>query len=156
MLTEIELEFADGRYLFRLGLAQISEVQQKTGSGIGALYARVLAGRYLVAGESMGVNGEAKYAVADIIEPIRQGLIGGGKGEVDGQPVNVTSIVANRLIENYVLNRPLSEAWTIAAAVLTACIVGYQPETAKKKPRRAKASPTADASIILEPSPTAQ
>ena len=33
MKTAIDLQFADGQYLFKLGLAQIRELQDKTGRG---------------------------------------------------------------------------------------------------------------------------
>ena len=139
--TSIELEFADGRYTFKLGLAQINELQAKCGCGIGALYARVLKGRYTLEGLSFGHPGEADYHVADVIEPIRQGLIGGGQGEADGQPIAVTSIVANRLVASYTYpERPLSEAWTLAAAILSTAIDGYTPKKKEAEPEPKKAT----------------
>lgn len=128
MRTEIELEFGDGKYLFKLPLVQINELQSKTGLGIGALYAKLLQGRYIYAPDNdatMGMPTQANYAAADVIEPIRLGLIGGGQGIVDGVPVKVTPLVANRLVENYVYPaRPFMEAWTLATSVLSVVVEG--------------------------------
>lgn len=89
--TAITLAFGNGEYAFRLGLAQIAEIQNRTGAGIGAVYARLLKGRYILGnGDSYGNPGEAEFFLADIIETIRQGLIGGGSGVADGLPITVT------------------------------------------------------------------
>lgn len=129
MDNRIELEFADGIYLFALPLAQIGELQRKTDCGIGALYSRTLKGAFanpLTNEINLSPVGAEFYA-ADLIETIRQGLIGGGKGTVNGEEVKVTPVIANKLIDGYVLNQPLMDAWKHAAAILGACIVGYDP-----------------------------
>lgn len=126
----IDLEFGDGTYLFKLGLAQIGELQTKCGAGLGAIYARILRGRYPTGegSETFGVPTEADWHVMDLLDTIRLALIGGGGGTVDGQPVKVDPTRARELVTAYVFPaRPLQEAWTLAAAILTALIVGYQP-----------------------------
>ena len=146
MQTSIDLPFADGTYTFRLGLAQINELQTKCGVGIGGLYARLLRGRYVIDTVSLGLTTEAEFQLADVIEPVRQGLIGGKRGEVDGQAVEVTSIAAARLIENYLCAKdgtllvPLREAWNLAVAIMAALIEGYTPK--KAEPAEAPASGT--------------
>jgi hypothetical protein len=162
MSTAIDLAFADGVYTFDLGLAQINEIQAKCGAGIGAVYARVCKGRYLAAGLAIGNPMEAEYRIEDLIAVLKQGLIGGAKGIVDGQDVAVTAHRANELIENYVLasGKPLKDAWTLAAAVLMARIEGYDPPKDAPKPRsdesKKKAGRSGRAgSTIREPSPTA-
>ena len=40
-VNEVWLEFGDGRYLFKLKLKQIAELQEKANAGIGEIYARV-------------------------------------------------------------------------------------------------------------------
>ncbi len=161
--TFIDLPFADGTYTFRLGLAQINELQVKCGVGIGGLYARLLRGRYVIEAVSLGLTTEAEFHLADVIEPIRQGLIGGRRGEVDGAAVEVSSIVAARLIENYVCGRdgelrvPLREAWNLAVAILGALIEGYTPKKAEPAGEDATASESAATagSTMPEPLPTA-
>lgn len=157
MQTSIDLAFADGVYTFKLGLPQISALQQKCGIGIGGLYARLLKGRYVVQDVSIGLTTEAQFYLEDVVETIRQGLIGGRHGEVDGQPVEVTSIVANRLVENYVVPpaAPLKESWNVAVAVMTALVEGYDPPKKDEPGSDPAAEMTTGGSITPEPSPTA-
>ena len=108
-------------------LPQLAELQQKCGVGIFALYGRVLRGRYVLNGEVIGVAHEGEAYASDLYETIRLGLIGGGRGIVDGQEVEVSALRARQLVETYVHPAPLREAWAIAAAILTAKIEGYDP-----------------------------
>lgn len=145
MQTHIDLPFADGTYRFALGLAQIHEIQTKRKAGIGAIYARVLQGR-MTDDPSIGHPAYGAYYAEDLYETIRQGLIGGGEGTVDGLPVPVTALRANELVERYALPAPLSEMWQLAAAILFAKIEGYAPaveDADKKKDEPDPATPTA-------------
>lgn len=140
-VTEIELKFADGDYLFALKLPQLAELQTKTGVGIFALYGRVLRGRYVLEGEVVGIAHEGVAYDTDLFETIRLGLIGGGRGLVDGQEVKVDALRARQLVENYCHPAPLRESWSVAAAILTAKIEGYDPgpnvePAAKPAPRK--------------------
>lgn len=140
MQTEIRLAFADGEYRFALGLNQIHEIQSKCKAGIGAIYARVLQGR-LPDQPEIGHPLYAAYQVEDLQETIRQGLIGGGEGLVDGQIVKVTATRANELVERYgpgAEGVPLSEMWQLAAAILFAKIEGYAPSVEKAGKKKAK------------------
>lgn len=146
--THVDLKFADGEYRFALGLAQIHELQTKCGAGIGVIYARVLQGR--VPDDDIGHPLYAAYHANDLVETIRQGLIGGGEGIVDGQPIKVSAMRANDLVERYGPGAdgvPLSAMWKLAAAILFAKIEGYEPAAddaaAKKKaPRKLRPKPT--------------
>jgi hypothetical protein len=142
MQTHINLAFADGTYRFALGLGQIQEIQTKCKAGIGAIYARVLQGRVTTDVE-IGHPMYAAYHVEDLVETVRQGLIGGGEGSVDGQDVKVSALRANELVERYLHPMPLQQQWNLAAAILYAKIEGYEPEAApapdKKKVRGKKA-----------------
>lgn len=134
----IALEFADGEYLFRLPVAQIVELQEKCGAGVAAVFSRLMMGRYRGPGGDILFNPlEAIFKLEDIRDTIRLGLIGGGEGTVDGQPVKVDPIKAKRLVQDYVDSRPLLETWRIASAVLAAFVVGYTPpDTQKKSPAK--------------------
>lgn len=146
-VTEIELKFADGDYLFALKIPQLAELQQKCGAGIFTIYGRVLRGRYVIDGEIIGLPHEGEAYATDLYETIRLGLIGGGRGIVDGKEVEVSALRARDLVERYVYPTPLREAWSIAAAVLTAKIEGYDPgpnvEPAEKPAPRKQGSRTA-------------
>lgn len=154
--NHIELHFGDGDYLFRLNLAGIQAVQDKCGGdGIGAVWRRLAASRFNYVkdnGEQVGfgVAEAAAFKIEDIIEPIRQGLIGGGMGMVDGAAVTVTPLLANKLVQTYVIERPLSESWAIAFAVMSALIEGYDPPK-KKEPRKPRAKVTKDVSTTPVP-----
>lgn len=130
MQTWVDLKFADGEYTFRLGLAQIAEIEAKCGP-IGEVYARILKGRYgLGVDEIMPID--AGYRFGDMIEVTRQALIGGGGGVVNGEGVRVNAIRANELLERYVYGNgfdrmAVRETWALAAAILSALIEGYSP-----------------------------
>lgn len=162
MQTHIDLAFGDGTYRFRLPLPQINEVQRKTGLGIGAHFAKLLQGRYQTGeGEVFGLPTEATFAVADVVEPIRHGLIGGGIGWIDGAEVKVTPDVLNALMETYVYPaRPLSEAWGYSVSILMACVEGYEEPNQKKsapkvtpKRKTRKAGSTTRKPLETSPSP---
>ncbi len=140
---EIELEFADGAYLFRLNGPQRAELQRLCGFkanhpqyglidvpvGLGAIVSRVLKGRYQKA-EGDGTWGhleEGAWHDADLDETIRLGLIGGGHGLVNGQEVKVDALRARQLVDNYVRPMPRAMAWDLAAAILWACCQGFIP-----------------------------
>lgn len=142
-LNTIELAFGDGAYIFALPLPQIAELQRKTDCGIGALYARVVKGCIQVEGQWHLNPGMAEFFALDLIETVRQGLIGGGKGIVNGEEVAVTPVLAGKLIDAYVMGQPLIEAWKIAATVLGTSVLGYDPPkkdgpAKERAPRRKK------------------
>ena len=140
MQTEITLPFADGAYAFRLPIRRIVEIEEKAGP-IDLVKHRLLHGG---------------WGIHDVVETIRQGLIGGGKGEVNGIAVEVTALRANSLIENYVDGHAIAEHHLTAKAIIAALYVGYAPaQEAKKKasvkPSR-KRSTGASSSTTSEPS----
>lgn len=125
--TAIELEFADGVYLFDLKLPQMAELQEKRGCGLFAIYGRVLKGRYVVGGTVMASTSDAEAYPEDLFETIRLGLIGGGKGMVDGREVEVSPLRASQMVKRYCHEAPLRESWALAATILGARIEGFEP-----------------------------
>lgn len=138
----IDIDFGDGSYTFALPLAQINELQRKTGIGIGGLFARVLKGCIRTGDQILLAPGQAEFYALDVIETVRHGLIGGGKGRVNDEEVKVTPAIANKLVDTYVLGQPLSDSWSLAASILGAVIVGYDPPSKKAEPPSAGAAPT--------------
>jgi Phage tail tube protein, GTA-gp10 len=119
MHNHIDLDFANGSYTFRLNLPQIRCIEAEAKAGIGEVAFSLFEGRYY----------------ADVVyEIVRQGLIGGNACIVNGIGGEVPSFKANELLQNYVIGQPLNQAVTLAKAVLTAALVGYEPsdETQKK------------------------
>lgn len=157
MRTHIDLAFADGEYRFALGLEQIHELQTKCKAGIGAIYARVVQGR-VASDIDVGHPAYGAYHLEDLHETVRQGLIGGGQGMVDGQEVKVGTLRANELVERYLLPMPLVKQWDLAAAILFAKVEGYEPppgELPVKKKARRRTRKKQDGSTTQERSPTA-
>lgn len=138
MSEKIDLEnhpFGDGLYRFHLGLSAIHAIQEKTGDGIGGVYRRTLTGVYVVDGNIMVNPIEADFKHEHIEEIIRQALIGGNFGMLDDREITVGPIIANRLVKTYVTDRSFDEGWTLAATIMMARMVGYEP--AKKKEQSA-------------------
>ncbi|MEH3121169.1 MAG: gene transfer agent family protein [Sphingomonas phyllosphaerae] len=144
MQTWVDLKFADGEYRFFLGPAQIAELEKKCDAGIGRIYGRTLAGRYGT-GDDEVMPDQGDYRFSELREIVRQGLIGGAQGVVDGDEVQVSSIRANELVERYVLSRrgriTLRALWALAASILFALIEGYDPDP-KAEPGSDPATPT--------------
>ncbi len=126
--TSVNLPFADGVYKFALPLPRMDELEKKTGRGIGALFARIMAGRFDVENDTVYLAGQAEFSSGDLIETVRQGLIGGGQATVDEAEIKVSSVLADRLIQNYLVHQPLTDAWKLAAAILGARIEGRAPD----------------------------
>lgn len=135
--NEVWLEFADGEYLFKLKLPQLAELQEKCSAGIGTIYMRVTLG---------------DYRVEDLVETIRLGLIGGGRGVVSEQEITVNDIKAKGLVKTY-CDRPLDELHKLAAAVLGACVVGYKAEDRKPGNENPGTDPGLAGSISQPPTP---
>lgn len=89
--------WADGDHAFRLGLAQLLELQEKTDAGPMELYARLTG---------------LRWRVQDLRETIRLGLIGAG----------ATPHAALALVARYVDARPLLESAPLALDIITAAL----------------------------------
>jgi len=133
MQSSIVLPFGDGEYRFFLGMKQIVAIQEKCGAGIGEVISRICTGRFGAVTETVGSIVEGKYRVEDIVEVIRQGLIGGGEGEVDGIPVTVNEVRAHSLVKAYVLDCAIEPSWKLATAIVGVTVNGYVPPEGQKK-----------------------
>ena len=97
------LFFGDGEYNFKLTIQGLSALQSKVQSGVGQIYARVLAGAYYD---------------HDLIETVRHGLIGGGLSPKE----------ASDLIRDYGEQMPLDDWHRLASEILSTAMHGYQSE----------------------------
>lgn len=128
MQNSVELDFADGRYLFKLGMRQICELEEKCKCGIGEIAARCLSGYH---GDLGAETADLKFSVYDVTETIRLGLIGGKTGWVNDEEIVVKPHEAKGLVDRYVMEQPLIDGWNLACVILLTCIHGYEPP--KKK-----------------------
>jgi len=97
--------FGDKEHNFRLGVAEIRELERTTGTGIGSLFKRVIAGLF-------GIN--------DLLETIRLGLIGGGM-----DPQTAADMIG------FYGNRPIAETLPIAISVLEIAWFGTPSTTSE-------------------------
>lgn len=91
--------WADGTYTFRLTVKGILELEEKCSAPFGKIFTRLNSGQ---------------YAVNDIIETIRIGLIGGGMPAAD----------AKKLVDRYAI--PVSENYNIARLIVLASMFGFE------------------------------
>jgi hypothetical protein len=113
--------FGDGKHDFLLTIGGLEELQEKCDAGPEEIWSRVLAGG---------------WRVADLREPIRIGLIGGG----------MEPIKALVMVERYAGAGALSELKPLVANIIGAALVGAVDEDGppgKPKRRSRKASPAA-------------
>ncbi len=122
----LTLSFADGEYRFRLAGRRIDEVEAKCQAGLGEIYSRVMAGLYKDDEHYIIDPFSMRWKWSELREVFRQALIGGGGGEVDGDSVVMTDSMANRLMTNYMDERPQSEILKFCAAILHAAFDGYE------------------------------
>jgi hypothetical protein len=101
----VELDWADSTYTFRLGLAEIEELEEKRDTSIFTLAARL----------SPEIRAPR---LADMREVLRLGLIGGGAKPVD----------ALALVRRYLEERPLDESRDVAYSVALAAVARVHPK----------------------------
>lgn len=105
--------FGDGERAFRLTPELVTELERKTGRGIGGLCKSVFA---------------AEFRHADVLETIRLALVGGGE----------KAEVAASLVAAYAANRPIVEVFPLAVAILETAFFGA---ARKDEPDSAEAAP---------------
>lgn len=116
--------FGDSVKTFTLTDSVITELQHKTDLGIGALFLRITA---------------SQFRVADIVEIIRLGLIGGGTSPTDAQ----------RLVDAYAKDRPFDETFPLALDILDARWSGKQEASAIPQDDLRQAAASGDMSAAI-------
>ena len=150
MDTAIELKFADGKYRFWLSLPQVLELERTCGSkdndgvlrpkSVFQIYEEISAGLGLNESGAAVFMGAGRANALDILTTIRVGLIGGGKGLVNGEEKEVGPLTAQQLVADYCFpSRPMSESLSVAWAILNAAIEGVLVKKKAATPRRKKA-----------------
>ncbi|AGT09260.1 gene transfer agent family protein [Paracoccus aminophilus] len=93
--------FGDQERAFTLTDDMLLELEAKTGAGVGTIFQRLTA---------------QAFGLADLVEVIRLGLIGGGCNPQE----------AERLVNAYARNRPISEILPLATTILAARWLGTE------------------------------
>lgn len=100
---KVAFDWADGHHAFRLGIGELEELQEKTGAGPFEVLRRLNAGT---------------WRLAEVREPLRLGLIGGGATAAD----------ARKLVDRYAGPGQILGAVGPASAVIYAALVGAPDE----------------------------
>lgn len=128
--TSIELDWADGTYLFHLDIPRLKELQEKCDAGPPEVLKRLVEGR---------------ARVEDVQETVRLGLIGGG----------LPAPQAAKLVRRYAGDEtPLAEVIAVAILVLGAAVLGNAGEevTPQGNPEAAISSPSMTVASTSPPS----
>jgi hypothetical protein len=118
--TAVTLPLGGKDRRFYIGSFQILHMERGTRrfgrdpAALGAIYARLLRGRYEADGEAFGIPSQAEWKSSDLDEVIYYGLVGGGETESD----------TDDLMREHVAKLPMMERWNMAVAILGACIEG--------------------------------
>lgn len=96
--ASIELDWADGHYIFRLAWGELRQLQEKCDAGPFVILSRLRGGT---------------WRMDDISEVVRLGLIGGGATPAD----------ALKLVRDYVESRPPLENLMLATGILSAGVI---------------------------------
>ncbi len=97
--------FGDGTYVFAFPSKElIEELERKTGVGIGGLFRRFRT---------------SDYSLADVLNVIRIGLVGGG----------LNPKRADELVNLYAVGQPLADVFAVADGVIAALFFGSEEPT---------------------------
>ena len=141
METRISLPFADGDYEFWLPMARVvaaeREMARLDGEGAKQPYSILMV--YHGLGAAMNefaglprVVDACPVRLSDAHAVIRNALVGGGGGVVNGEAVAVGEAAARELVETYCFpNRPAAHDMWLAFRVLRAAIDGIDPGSKK-------------------------
>lgn len=131
--TRITINCFDGSYDFQITMAGCAAIEEKCSTRIGRAYAEIMRGRFKLGEQEFGAPAESDFSPGLLVEVIRQGLIGGGKGQSDGQEIEVSPFKAESLIRTYITpdaGVALMEAWNLAAAIIHALMHGVDSPAA--------------------------
>lgn len=123
--AKVELEFADGAYVFRLPWGSLIELQEQCDCG-----------PYMILNR---LNSD-EWRVEYISEVIRLGLLGGDK---DLHPIK-----ANKLVTRYVRERPPFENLSLARSVLLVALFGAPDEKPAAKVDKGEEIETTDGKLM--------
>lgn len=107
---QVTLDWADGTYTFRLGLAELEELEERFDRSI------------FVIAQGLGINRTAPSS--EILHVLRVGLIGGGMDPAE----------ALRKVRRHVDERPLDESRDTALAVALQAIARVHSSELEKEP----------------------
>lgn len=126
----VELDWADGTFTFRLGIAELEELERKLDKSVFTLAAEL---------------GSRQCRSYEIRESIRIGLIGGGMSPTD----------ALAKVRRYMDERPLDDNRDVAYAVVLASMMRLKPQDIdspekRKAPKKSRKGSTSAPSMAMQ------
>lgn len=143
METRITLPFADGEYEFWLPMSRVVAAEREMGrlDADGVRKPHSILTVFHDLGTHLGVvldgahvlTGPMPVLPADAHAIIRNALVGGNRGMVNGEQIAVGDAMARNLIETYCYPaRPLMHDLGLAWRILQAAVYGIDPGSKKK------------------------
>lgn len=138
METALTADFADGSYRFWLPMSRVVAAEREMGrDGI----PRSLLGLFYDIGEGLGtalgehvLAGSIPARLSECQTVIRNALIGGNEGMVDGEQIAIGDTLAKELVDTYCYPaRPAMHDVALAWQILRAAIYGIDTSGSKKK-----------------------
>lgn len=148
-LAEVELEFGEGQYLFRLPPVYVDKIQKQRGFDV--TWPDGSTGKRpkpigMIALEIMG----GQFDILDCIAIILSGAQAGGRKIVDGVETELSSVKARIDVEDVLQTMTIADIHETARAILGACWYGF--DDGKGQSDEGKDSPkTADSSTSEQP-----
>ena len=152
-VAEIELEFGDGQFMFRLPALFIDQLQRKRGTEV--TYPDGSTGkRPKPFGQIFREHLTGDYDPLDSIEIIKLGLTAGKGGVIAGEEIKLSPTEARIMCENVTATWPVEQWYLFAATILRACTYGYTPKNKEgdSEPGNESPPPMGDTSTS-EPQP---
>lgn len=150
-LAEVELEFGDGQYLFRLPPVYIDKIQKQRGFEVtwpdGATGKRPKP-IGMIALEIMG----GQFDINDCTAIILAGAQAGGRKVVDGVEHELSAVKARIDVEDVLQTMTIAEIHETARAILGACWYGF--DDGKGQSEVGKDSPKTEDTSTSEPPPS--
>lgn len=151
MLAEIELEFGDGQFRFRLPPLYIDQLQKKRGYDV--TWPDGSQGKKPKPfGQIFREHMTGDYDPLDSLEIIRLGLTAGGGGMVAGETVKLDPTKARMMHDTVTATWPVEQWFVFATAILRACTYGYEVKKGDSEPGNESPPQTGDISTS-EPQP---
>ena len=151
-LAEIELEFGDGLFMFRLPALYIDRLQKERGYDV--TWPDGATGKKPKPfGQIFREHMTGDYDVLDSLAVVKLGLTAGGGGVVAGATVKLDPTKARIMSEDVAKSWPVEQIYLFAATILRACTYGYEAPNAGDSEPGNEAPPQAGDTSISEPLP---
>lgn len=149
--SEIELEFGDGQFLFRLPALYIDRLQRERGTDV--TYPDGSQGkRPKPFGQIFREHMTGDYDPIDSLTVIKLALTAGASGVVAGETIKLDPTKARIMVEDVVKSWPVEQWYLFASAILRACCYGYEAKAEDSEPGN-ETPPQAGDTSTSEPPP---